>query len=194
MKPVFNKKHNDLQNFPEGVVGLPPSKFPDERLFLYALIRAVQPRKVIEIGVSAGVGMVAGCRALKENGAGLWVGVDDWSAKHGGRARTPDVPRKNLKADGTPEKFFKFVSADSQEFLKKQKKNSADIVIVDGNHSYEYAYKDGKEAIRVSRYLVLIHDAYNLKPVHDACNALPIRGVFITSSRGYYMINVGGGK
>jgi len=194
MSLKFNKKHNDMQNKPEGVIGLPPSKFPDERLFLYALMRAIQPKKVIEIGVSAGVGMVAGCRALKENGQGVWVGVDDWSTKHGGKARSPDVPKKNVIKDGTPEKFFKFVSSDSQKYLKSQPDNSADVVIVDGNHSFEFAYKDSIEAIRVSRYLVLVHDACNLPGVHKACNKLSLRGVFITSSRGYYMINVGGGK
>jgi len=185
-------KHKDLQNEPEGVLGKAPKDFPEERLFLYGLIRATKPERVIEIGVSAGCSAVVICRAMKENGSGLYVGVDNWSCKHGGRAKSQDLPRENIIKDGTPEKFFELISMESQEFLKQQKNDSADIVIVDGNHSFKYATRDTKEAMRIARWFTMTHDACNIEDVTKACAAISKHGFWVPSSRGYWIYDVTG--
>jgi len=182
--------YSDRQNKVECVVGKPVHIWPEERLFVYGLVKAVKPKTIVEIGVSAGILGVCICRALKENGEGIYIGVDDWSTKHGGKAKSSDIPRNNILEDGTPEKFFKLVSSDSQAFLNKQPDKKYDIIIIDANHDYEHANKDTIEAMRVAKYLTLTHDTENLEEVREACRDLGYKGVWVKSSRGYWMYNV----
>jgi len=57
-----------------------------------------------------------------------------------------------------------FITARSNPLLSYFKDNSFDAVFVDGDHKYEAAYWDIKEAVRIARKLVLVHDVDHPTP------------------------------
>jgi len=181
------RRKGDGQNDIESVIGKSPLDWPVERLFVYALVRAMKPYTVLELGVSDGIGAVVICRALTENARGKYCGVDDWSHEYGGRSDGRKVPRENTVRDGSSPEIMAFKTCDSLEYLKAQKDKTWGLVIVDANHSYESALADIREARRVAREIVLVHDMGTEPGVTKACLAQDVPGVYIPSSRGYWM-------
>lgn len=124
---------------------------------LYDVIVKHKPERVIEIGVSRGAVTAYLAAALEENGKGRLISVDNWSQNFGGKADGPAAACHRVDALGLKERV-RFVSQDSQRFLAEQKDNSAGLVWVDGDHSYEGAKADVIEAIRISNTVVGVHD------------------------------------
>lgn len=162
------------------------SNLTEERLFLYSLVRLYKPDKIIEIGVSEGCSTCALAMALRDNGKGTMVSVDDWSRRHGGKASDARPATRRLIANGISDQVVEFVTADSQDFLKAQPNESADIVWIDADHDYEAAKADIFQAVRIAKRLVIVHDVTNHAEVGRACRDLG-GGFFIHPSRGFWL-------
>ncbi len=141
----------------------------EEKLFLYTMVRFYKPRTMVEIGVSKGDATLAIAMAMQANRkkdkiTGKLTSVDNWSRRHGGQAKNSVAARHQLAANSCAQ-YVEFVSMDSQDFLKLQTTNSRDLVLIDGDHSYEGALADICEALRIATELVIVHDATNLEGV-----------------------------
>lgn len=161
----------------------------EEKLFLYSLVRMYCPGSVVEIGVSQGQSAVAIAMALRDNKKGRLTCVDNWSRKHGGKAGSERPALELLKENKIAGLgIVAFLTQDSQSYLKGLKTNSVDIVHVDGDHSVEGALADIRQALRVARQLVIVHDTNNLPSVHDACLQFkPLGGFFVEAQRGFWL-------
>lgn len=162
----------------------------EEKQFLYGLMRMMRPEIVIEIGVSAGHSTCWIAKALQDNGGGNLISVDNWSRAHGGAAQGPGTARKRLKDCGL-DKYVKLVTMDSQVFLKQRADRGANIVWVDGDHSYERAKLDTQQALRVARDMVIVHDTFQnaYDTVRRACKDIG-GGTFIDGFRGMWLRHV----
>jgi len=163
----------------------------DEKLFLLATVFMVEPRSILEIGVSAGHATLWLAAAARLAGARM-VSVDDWSAAHGGRAKGPEKAAKRLEDNGLAG-AVEFVGSDSVTYLRSCADKEFDLVWVDGDHSLEGASADIKEALRVAGKLVIVHDtnqkAYST--VREACLSVCERGCFFDSLRGMFLVTPG---
>jgi predicted O-methyltransferase YrrM len=161
------------------------------RMFLYSLVRLNEPERVIEIGVSLGFATEWLAAAIHDNGHGELISVDDWSGDHGGKAHSKRPALHRMKDLGLAE-CVTFVGSDSVEWLKTQKDGSADIVWVDGDHSYEGASGDIREAWRVTRDMVAVHDTENASCGENVSKAIcetGLPGVWMRGARGIWVTN-----
>lgn len=156
-----------------------------EKLFLYSLVRLYKPTRLIEIGVSEGGSTCVFAMALRDNGRGQMVSVDNWSRTHGGKSSDAGPAKRRLVAADL-ERHVKFVTSDSQDFLRAQASGSADIVYVDADHSYEMAKADTLEALRIARRLVIVHDTTYIAEVGRACKDFGC-GLFIQPAKGFWL-------
>ena len=162
-----------------------------EKTLLYSLIRHIQPATVLEVGVSAGHMTCWLALALKNNGKGHLTSVDNFSRAHGGEADSDAVPRARVRRAALSP-WVSFVTSDSVEYLKAQADKSFDFVWIDADHSYEGAYADVIEALRVAKIGVGVHDVYQLYDgPRRACKAIEeeqhIKGVRIPGYRGTWL-------
>ena len=114
--------------------------------FVYALARHYRPETIVEVGTFAGGTAVGFASAINENGHGKLICVDQDSYSNG---TFPQVVKRNLARLGFPESNLQLCSGDSREWLPKLAetlKQKADIVLVDGDHTYEGALADLKIA------------------------------------------------
>lgn len=154
------------------------------RLFLYSLIQLYRPARVIEIGTSAGRSAEwLAAAALDCSSECRIVCVDKWGHSHGGKAEGPGLAKARLRLANVL-RAVEFVSADSHKWLPKQEAKSADIVWVDGDHSYEGAMADVVQARRVASRLVIVHDTVILPDVRRACDNIG-GGFHIDCERGF---------
>jgi predicted O-methyltransferase YrrM len=115
----------------------------EARAYLYALIRSLKPARVAEIGtLFAGTSEVI-ARALWENGTGTLHTIDPFGA-----GRAPSVLKRwpqALRAITT------FQPINSMEFFARVALSGQrlDMVLVDGDHDYEFALFDIQMAARV---------------------------------------------
>jgi predicted O-methyltransferase YrrM len=115
----------------------------DARAYLYALIRSLKPARVAEIGtLFAGTSEVI-ARALWENGTGALHTIDPFGAR-----RAPPVLKRwpqALRAITT------FRPVNSMEFFARIALSGQrlDMVLIDGDHDYEFALFDIQMAARV---------------------------------------------
>ena len=169
----------------------------EEKLYVHSNIRLLKPRKVLEIGVSAGHMTCWIAAALEDNDHnlpqgerephGMCTSVDNWSGNHGGKAHSSTKAEQRLFENGLGHRVH-FVGSDSQEFLKAQPDDCFDIVWVDGDHSFEMAEADTEEAIRVAKQLVMVHDARNIGAVREACKAIG-GGAHVRGRRGIWVFD-----
>src|SRR2546423_1257708 len=109
---------------------------PQAQALLFSLIRNTQPSVVVEIGTYRAATSEAICRALQANKAGTLYTIDPF-----GNATVPAI------VEQWPEslrRHIQFQPIDSMHFFAEamQKSLRADIVLVDGNHDYEFALFD----------------------------------------------------
>ena len=164
----------------------------EEKLLLYSIVRHERPTKVLEVGVSAGHLTCWLALALKHNGQGTLTSVDNFSQRHGGQANSPKVPQKRVNLAGVQD-VVSIHQEDSVEFMSKELDGSYDFVWIDADHSYEGAYEDIKQALRLSSKTVGVHDVSQLYPgPRDACKALEeemnITGTTFPGSRGSWFV------
>jgi predicted O-methyltransferase YrrM len=103
---------------------------------LYCLIRNLKPDHVFEIGAFRAGTTEAICRALHANGAGMAHTVDPFAGEHM-RAVLKHWPQALLR-------HVELYAMDSMAFYTQQERKGIHptLVLVDGNHAYEFALFD----------------------------------------------------
>jgi methyltransferase family protein len=140
----------------------------------YALIRNLRPEVVIAIGSCRGFMPFCAARAVKDNQVGEVIFIDpSYSGIHhpgwGGEGAWNDPAEVALRfADYGLEGWITHLKLTSREALATTKEivgsRSADIVIIDGAHTYENSLQD------FELYSSLVHDGFVL--FHDSTNRL----------------------
>jgi predicted O-methyltransferase YrrM len=125
------------------------SLFRVEGQTLYALVRALQPKTVVELGSFAGCSTTHLAAALEANGAGKLTAVDN--ALRGVKADVPAALQDRVN----------IVSAEAVDWLASRKANSVDFLFEDLEHTPGLTEAVWREALRVVRPggLILSHDA-----------------------------------
>lgn len=167
-----------------------PGTNPVEKLFLYSTVRYLRPDRVIEVGVSGGNSTVWIAAALRDAGRGHLFAVDRFEGTDGGAAKSPVLARERLRACGLSE-WATVIPKDSVAFLQGCSDDYAEIVWVDGGHSYEQARADVDQAFRVASRLVVVHDTNQV--AYDAVRRVCVErggGAFIDGTRGIWICHV----
>lgn len=117
-----------------------------EAQFIYALIRALQPERVLEIGVGNGCTTTHILSALDENVNGWLTSLDphpyNWE-------NVPTFLRDR----------WDYHPQDAVTWLREHPDEHFDIVIEDGPHDYDFTYQVLVEARKTEPRLVIAHDA-----------------------------------
>lgn len=113
---------------------------------IYALIRALKPFNVVEIGTGTGCSTTHIASAIEKNGRGRLTTVD--------RGNTPQIP-DDLKV------FVDVLSGEAIEWLAQQPDNSIDFILEDADHSEAMCYEVGELAKTKLRPggVLMAHDA-----------------------------------
>lgn len=125
------------------------SLFRVEGQILYALIRALEPEVVIEIGSLAGCSSEHLAAALKANGTGKLFSVDNHAL-----GQTPEIP-KGLEGVST------FIDSDGVNYLASLEPESVDFIFEDASHETDMVaavWAEGKRVLKPGG-LIISHDA-----------------------------------
>ena len=127
-------------------------------MYLYNLARRVKPRRTLEIGLAEGFSMMYLLAALHENGQGTHVAVDPFETGlwHG-------IALQKVKEAGMSRRFQHL--PDYSIFALpalKQKRDSFDIIFVDGDHKFDSAFIDFalSDAVCANNCYILLHDLW----------------------------------
>src|ERR1044071_4434075 len=115
------------------------------RCFLFAMVRMMQPQSVAEVGtLFAGTTEVL-ARALWENGAGEIHTADPFGAE-----RCPEIIAA-WPAD--LQRHARYYPLNSMDFFLEMTRQrvTLDLVLIDGNHDFEFALFDLQKAARLLR-------------------------------------------
>ncbi len=143
--------------------------------FVYALARHYRPEYVVEVGTFAGGTAVGFAKALIENDRGQLICVDQDSYSSG---TFPHIVRRNLQRVGLPESRVQLCCGDSKEWLPRlsyQLPGQVDILLVDGDHSYEGAMTDLTNALPLLKPggMILVHDLDRRRRMAEATDEHP---------------------
>jgi len=122
-------------------------------LMLYEIVYETKPEAVLEIGVRQGQSTRTILSALKQNNKGKLVSIDLNDCSH----RIPEELKSfwiPVIGDSHQEETFKKV----ESVLKTLRASAYDIILIDGDHSYEGVKKDFEMYSKLGNYLVLFHD------------------------------------
>lgn len=163
-KGLINTKRNNLfyEEFKKIITRLIsgffywPNTFPtavDEATayFLYSLIRLIQPDVVIEIGTAKGNSAISIGQALKDNGRGKLYTMDP---------NEHDIVNIAIKKSHL-KKYINYIIDYSNNVIPKLNLIKADLVFIDGDHSYESVKKDFDlvKNLIPSGGIVIFHDS-----------------------------------
>jgi predicted O-methyltransferase YrrM len=115
------------------------------RAVLYSLVRMMRPQLVAEIGtLHAGTTEVF-ARALWENGGGVVHTADPYGADR--------CPAIIAQWPAELQRYVQFHAKSSMDFFSRMvlESKTFDLVLIDGNHDYEYALFDLQMAARLLR-------------------------------------------
>jgi predicted O-methyltransferase YrrM len=131
---------------------------PRERVLLYALVFALAPQRVLEIGVRWGGGTRIIRAALADVGRGRIISIDP--------APALEYPWENVSDLAT------LITGASPQALPRAREAAGgafDFVFIDGDHSYDAALADLQGCIDITApgAVILLHDAYH-PPVQRA--------------------------
>ena len=128
--------------------------------FIYSFARAYKPDLVVEVGSYAGGTAIGWATALKENGGGRLICLDqDVYAK----GTFPTITRTNLEKTGLPADRVELMSGDSRLVLPdlaRRLARTVDAFLVDADHTYEGALADLENGLPMLRPggMILVHD------------------------------------
>ncbi len=128
--------------------------------FVYALARHYRPECVVEVGTFAGGTAVGWAAALKEDGEGKLICVDNDTYSKG---TYPTVARMNISATSLQDDRYELLSGDSREIipsLAERLRGQVDLYLVDGDHTFEGARADIRNGLPMVKPggFVLVHD------------------------------------
>lgn len=128
--------------------------------FIYAFAKVYRPQVVVEVGSYAGGTAIGWATALKENGSGRLICVDNDTYSQG---TYPTVTRRNLQKTGLSESRFELRSGDSKQMipaLARELSGAVDVYLVDADHTYEGAMADMTNGLPMvkSGGFMLVHD------------------------------------
>jgi predicted O-methyltransferase YrrM len=158
---------------------------PEEKFFLYGLVRQMKPEVIVELGSRCGHSACWLALGLKHNKRGVLTCVDTFEGQAGGGGGSAAKVRQRLKA-ARVKKFAHVIEMDSQKFLKGCDSDIIDLVYVDAAHTFNEALADIKESYRVAEKLVVVHDSLNLPGVTEACKTAK-GGTWIPGYRGMWI-------
>lgn len=98
-----------------------------EGQILYALVRTLKAERVVQIGGWMGCSAAHLAAAVRANGAGQVVSIDNNS----------EIPQQGTALTGELLDYVDFVTANGEDWLAEQDDNSLDLVFEDANHSVE---------------------------------------------------------
>ena len=138
--------------------------------FVYALARHYQPELIVEVGTFAGGTAVGFANAINENGHGKLICVDQDSYSNG---TFPQVVKRNLARVGFSQSKLQLCCGDSKQWLPKLAetlKQKVDIVLIDGDHTYEGALMDLQNAVPLVKPggFILVHDVDRKRRMNEA--------------------------
>lgn len=124
------------------------SIFEGEGKLLYALVRALNPKTVIEIGLGDGCSASHITAALKANG------------KKGARLTSIDRGNSGRLIPDDLRPWITILPGDGEEWLREQKDETVDLIFEDADHSERLSYEIGKLAKSKLRPggLLIAHD------------------------------------
>jgi len=128
--------------------------------FIYAFAKVYRPQVVVEVGSYAGGTAVCWATALKENGSGRLVCVDNDTYSQG---TYPTVTRRNLERTGLSASRYELRSGDSKVLIPQlagELTGAVDAYLVDADHSYAGALADMQNGLPMvkSGGFMLVHD------------------------------------
>lgn len=138
--------------------------------FVYALAKHYRPKCIVEVGTFAGGTAVGFGKALLENQQGQLICVDQDSYSSG---TFPEVVKRNLKRVGLPDQQLQLCCGDSKQWLPKladQLPGQVDILLIDGDHTFEGAWKDltnGLPLVKPGGF-ILVHDVDRSRRMDEA--------------------------
>jgi len=138
--------------------------YAQNRCVIYALTRMMQPSVVVEVGTFYAGTTEVMARAVLENGKGTVYTADPFGAD-----RCPGI----LAAWPPPlQQRVRYFALNSMDFFLQLEREGAapDLVLVDGNHDYEFALFDLQMAARLLRPggIVLMDNAEQSGPFNAA--------------------------
>lgn len=138
---------------------------PGDRRALYALVRALRPDTVLEIGTHIGSSTVHIARALETNGSGHLTTVDIYDVNHPRdgswkKYDLPRSPRQMLEELGLADRVT-FRADGALQFLRATEQ-SFDMIFLDGDHSAAAVYQEVSASLkRLTRDgIILLHDYF----------------------------------
>lgn len=134
-----------------------------------------KPDIIVEVGTYAGGTAVGWAQALKTNGRGELICVDNDSYTSG---IYPEITKKNILNVGLEDEKFTLKSGDSKIIipsLAKELKGKVDIYLVDGDHSYEGTLADIENGLPMlkSNGFLLVHDLDKNRKMVEATEEHP---------------------
>jgi predicted O-methyltransferase YrrM len=139
---------------------------PGDQRAIYHLIRALNPKNILEVGTNVGFSTLHIAAALDANGAGARIttvditDVNDPNDQPWKGCGQSYAPRDMLAAGGYGE-MVNFVAQSSLEYLDTCK-DKFDFIFLDGSHDAEIVYQEVPKAIEALAKggVILLHDFY----------------------------------
>ena len=117
--------------------------------FKYAVASILQPRFIVEIGIGPGIAALAFMHAVPGS---LYIGIDNNQRSRDEGFDYTSFVESYMRRLGFN---YNFIIEDSKNLTSLPR---ADLVHVDGNHSFDYAYNDVKLAIKSEAPWILVDD------------------------------------
>lgn len=136
-----------------GVAYTAPSDMPiEDRLFLYALIRGIKPRRALEAGIAQGGSALIISSAMEDNRIGKLVGIDP----------THEVHLKSQAFFGR----FEIIKEPSPQAIPRAVEilgGSLDFALIDDIHIFSQVYSELKAVLpyMAEGGYILLHDSFN---------------------------------